>query len=264
MTTTNEQPTSELLPDSPPMDLATGYEKALADAATTIRGKETRLTSDLFLELWSLLARPIHGAHIQTIPATKGKPYVSTGIRSVQVQIDRMNSVLTPFWWRDEVEYHENGKLARVTVGVGNRGEEPLLTRTSWGGVGHGSNLGNLYKGSYTNAAKLAFARIGPGHEVYIGNADLDPDVSPGLAGVQDEKENIGEEIAEKLVAHAWEAGEEDRLRLAASRLAKADIGDCSTEVEAVKSLTGSLTFEQAEELDRWLLERSERKAGKE
>lgn len=164
-----------------PIAEAIAYEEAIAAEATEIRDGATELTPELFLRLWPLLKRPIPGGFIQTVGAVKGKPYESTGIRSVQVQIDRMNNVLTPLWWSDDVTYEEGGKLAQVTVTVhGQSG--PLVTVYARGGVQQASTLGNLYKGSYTNAAKLAFARLGPGHEVYLGAADLDPDTNAEAA----------------------------------------------------------------------------------
>ena len=174
-----------------PVAEAIASEEAIAAEAKEIRGDATELTPALFMELWPLLKRPIPGGLIQTVGVTKGKPYESTGIRSVQVQIDRMNNVLTPMWWQDEVRYEDGGKLATVTVIVGMRGDFVqggdrmplvLVERSSKGGVAQGSSTGNIYKGSYTNAAKIAFARVGPGHEVYLGAADLDPDTNLKVA----------------------------------------------------------------------------------
>jgi hypothetical protein len=51
--------------------------------------------------------------------------------------------------------------------------------------VNRGSTQGNLRKGSFTNAAKQALARIGPAHEVYIGVTDHDPDVDEEAAKQQ-------------------------------------------------------------------------------
>lgn len=151
-------------------------EIALAARAAEIRGDATTLTPELFVKLLPLLREPIPAGFIQTLGVVKGKPYESTGIRSVQVQIDRMDNVLTPMWWRETVDYEQDGKLAKVTVEVGMP-DTPLFSRSSHGGVNQASTTGNLYKGSYTNAAKVAFARVGPGHEVYVGMVDLDPDV---------------------------------------------------------------------------------------
>lgn len=246
---------------------AAAYEEDIAAEATAIRSDAEELTPALFMKLYPLLRKPIPGAYIQKIGATTGKPYESTGIRSVQVQIDRMNNVLTPLWWWDAVDYEDGGKLAKVTVCVGNPSTryegEPLVLRSSRGGVGQGSGAGNIYKGSYTNAAKLAFARLGPGHEVYLGAADLDPDVNEAIAqqapsngaaqGQPADNADVGPGIASKLVDRAWEIPTaKSSLQLAASHAAGRDVGDCSTKKAATEGLAG-LNFAQAEKLDRWL-----------
>jgi hypothetical protein len=158
-------------------------EQEIADQAAAIRADQVGLDRSLFAKLYPLLRKPIPTGFIQSVGQVTGKPYESTGIKSVQVQIDRMNNVLGPDNWCDEVEYHENGKVARVRVRV--QGVDLLIDREGWGGVDRGSTLGNIYKGSYTNAAKLAFARLGPGHEVYLGATDLDPDVHESVAKEQ-------------------------------------------------------------------------------
>jgi hypothetical protein len=164
---------------------AIGAEQQVAREAEGIRGEVTEITPTLLVKLLPLLRKPIPQGFIKSIGAVTGKPYASTGVTSVQVQHNRMNNVLTPLWWWEKVSYHEDGKLAHVRVGVGEYGERPLFTREAWGGVDRASTIGNLHKGSYTNAAKLAFARVGPGHEVYIGATDLDPDVNEQAAKEQ-------------------------------------------------------------------------------
>jgi len=160
-------------------------EQAIADEAAAIRGDAVLIDTVLFLKLWPLLRRPIPEGFIKSIGVVKGKPYESTGISSVQVQIGRMDNVLTPLGWHDVVEYELEGRLAHVTVSVLGVDGEPIVQRDAWGGVNQASTTGNLYKGTYTNAAKVAFARIGPGHEVYVGATDLDPDVHAKAANEQ-------------------------------------------------------------------------------
>lgn len=173
------------------LDEAIRSEEEIAARAAAIWGDETALTRELFLKLWPLLKEPIPSGFIRRVGVTTGKPYDSTGVRSEQVLIDRMNNVLTPLGWWDDVQWFEEGKVAEVTICVGTFGGEVLLKRSSRGGVNQGSTRGNIYKGSKTNAAKRAFAAIGPGHEVYLGAADLDPDTDPDSAnqqGREDEK----------------------------------------------------------------------------
>lgn len=242
---------------------ALAAEDKLAEAAAKLRGEGfDGLTHDIFLKLWPLLRAPIPPAFIVTVGRTEGKPYPSTGIKSVQVQIDRLNNVLTPFGWRDDAVYQEGGKLCKATVEILDGAGNVLLARSSYGGVGRGSSAGNIYKGSYTNAMKLAIARIGVGHEIYCGAADMDPDVSADLAKTPAAAETatISKAMARKLVDKAWEAGESERLRLAASRLIERDVGDCDTKAKAARALE-ALDFEQAGKLETWLDERAE--AGK-
>jgi hypothetical protein len=179
--------------ETPPekMAEAAAHEALIRDMAEDIRGDADELTPELFLALYPLLTEPIHEGYIETVTAGEGKPYDSTGVRSVQVQHDRMNAVLTPVWWDEVVTYFEEGKLCKVTVRVLRDDGKPVFERSSYGGVDRGSTRGNVYKGSYTNAAKVAFARVGPGHEVYVGAVDLDPDVSEQAAKAQAKPEQL-------------------------------------------------------------------------
>jgi hypothetical protein len=99
--------------------------------------------------------------------------------------MDRMDAVFTPLYWGYEDIYEEDGKLCLVTVRVFDHEAQCLVARNSWGGVNQASTIGNLRKGSFTNAAKVAFARVGPGHEIYLGMADLDPDTNTAVAEQQ-------------------------------------------------------------------------------
>jgi hypothetical protein len=264
---------SDGLPQTMPEALTA--EAEIAEQAAFVREEHGGPGIDraLFMKLWPLLCKPIQPAFIQTVGPTKGKPYPSTGIRSVQVQIDRMNNVLTPACWWYEDEYELEGKLCTVKVCVGMRGGfmalGPIVSRSSKGGVQQGSTIGNIYKGSFTNAAKLAFARLGPGHEVYVGATDLDPDVSSEMASSAPEGDastdgTISVDIAKRIVDRAWQVGEKERLRLAASKLVGRDIGDCGSKDKAAKALAGALTYAQAEELDNWLSTQADKAAARE
>jgi hypothetical protein len=251
--------------DPTPQELteAIAAEEKIAQEAAELRDGATELTPALLLTLEPLLRKPIPAGFIKEVGEIKGKPYDSKGVSSVQVQIDRMNNVLTSMWWWDEVEYDEGGKVAKVTIYIGDRAAGTILVeRSSRGGVDRGSTLGNVYKGSYTNAAKPAFARVGPGHEVYLGAADFDPDVNAQLAeqgakaetavAIAEDAE-IGPGIAGKMVDRAFAIpAAQKSLQLAASHASGKDVGDCSTREAAIEGLAG-LTFAQAEKLDRWL-----------
>jgi hypothetical protein len=195
-------------PASAPWGAATDaarYEQEIADRATGIRGEDFdgTMTPALFLRLWPLLREPLHEGHIVHTTAGKGKPYESDGAKSVQVLIDRCNNVLTPLCWGYSDGYESNGKLCKVVVMV--YGSEPggtvLVSRSSWGGVDRGSE-GNIRKGSFTNAAKLAFARLGPGHEIYLGGHDFDPDTNAQIAALQ------GRESKERTSRNGADTGE--------------------------------------------------------
>ncbi len=243
---------------------AIASEAQIGEEAAAIRAEhdDEGLTAGLFLQLYPLLCKPIPSAFIQRLPATKGKPYESTGIRSVQVQIDRMNNVLTPMWWWQETNHDEGGKLCEVTVFVGNRDSDVLAEGSSFGGVGQGSTLGNIYKGSFTNAGKLAFAHLGVGHEVYLGATDLDPDVDADLANVApespDNPSTIGKAIATKLVDRAWAIpSAKSNYQLAASHAADRDVGPAGSKSAAVKATSG-LTYGEAEKLERWIAKKEQ------
>lgn len=209
--------------DLRPLEEAVRVETDIAARAAAIRGDDfDGLTPKLFLALWPLLKEPIPQGFIQSLGRLTGKPYHSTGIKSVQVQIDRMNNVLTPLGWRETTYYEDDGRLAHVRVEVVGDTGKVLTFRESRGGVNQASTVGNLYKGSYTNAAKLAFARLGPGHEVYVGVTDLDPDVHEQTAEAQRPRTNgapaplpasdlpLSDEQRGRVVAAFTEAGVED------------------------------------------------------
>lgn len=144
------------------------------------------ITPRLWRQLRPLLRRPIPDGYISEVTEGKGKPYPSKGIKSLQVQIDRLDNVLGEGNWDWSTTYlNDAGTLAEVEVWVVGGETGKLFARKARGGVDRGSTVGNTHKGTETNAAKLAFARLGVGHEVYIGLTDLDPDVSEEAAEAQ-------------------------------------------------------------------------------
>lgn len=171
-----------------PLTEAILYEQQIAEEAAGIREDATTITPELLAQLLPLLRKPIPKGFIVTTPSGPGKPYESTGIKSMQVQINRLDNVLLPFNWSWHTAYDQEGKLAEVMATIWQGHDEDrisLVTRHARGGMNQASTLGNLYKGSETNAAKLCFARLGPGHEVYVGATDYDPDVNEDAAGEQ-------------------------------------------------------------------------------
>lgn len=170
---------------------AIAHEEAIREEADAIWTKEEwadhgDLNPWLFRELRPLLRKPIPAGFIEHVGEVTGKPYESTGVKSVQIQMDRLDNVLGPMNWGYEATHTEDGKRCHVVAWIGKKAD-PLFERDSWGGVNRGSTEGNIWKGSFTNAAKLAFARLGPGWEVYVGAADFDPDTDKDAAKVQTE-----------------------------------------------------------------------------
>jgi hypothetical protein len=239
------------------LEEAIAYEQGIATEAASLRGDEVVVTAALLVKLWPLLRRPIPKGFIKAVGVVKGKPYDSTGVSSVQVQIERMDNVLGPLGWDDITQYTNEGRLAHVQVRILGESGVVLVQRESWGGVDRASTEGNLRKGSYTNAAKVAFARIGPGHEVYLGATDLDPDVHEGAAA---------EQVKPSRLTHADEGS--PRLLTAEERekvmLAVEGAGYAADGVEMLLAAVGasdpaSLTVVHAFELRKILDEKAEK-----
>jgi hypothetical protein len=100
---------------------------------------------------------------------------------------------------------------------------------------------------------------LGPGHEIYLGEADLDPDVNADVAaagGGGSDPATIGKAAAGKLVERAWEVpAAKGSLQLAASHAAERDVGDCSTKAKATAALA-KLNYAAAERVEAWLVKK--------
>lgn len=172
---------------------------------------EVVLDRQVVQKLAPYMREKIPDGFISEVSAGKGKPYPSKGVSSLQVQIDRMDAVWGLTWWGWRTEWID-GNLAEVTVWIGESEDRALVKRSARGGMNGGSTVGNHFKGTETNAGKMAFARIGPGHEVYIGATDFDPDTDEEAAEAQahtvDDRvaaiaRAAGEHVAE--IATLWE-----------------------------------------------------------
>ena len=246
MTTTKTKPTAQNgKPEAHPLAEAIKHEEEIRELAEMIwaEADEVNVTPNLLRELRSLLRAPIPTGFIEHVGEVPGKPYASTGVRSVQVQMDRLDNVLGAHNWGYRATYSDDGKRCYVKAWVGTE-DSPVFWRDSWGGVKSGSTEGNVFKGSFTNAAKPAFARLGPAWEVYVGAADFDPDTDASAAKAQDgPAENSPErplkpKKAEALSKIIGEAGLSEHLPNKLRSFGKKELTD--------------LTVEQGLELYEW------------
>lgn len=223
-----------------PLAAAIAYEEAIREEAEAIwtadeNAGDPSVEAFIFRQLRPLLRRPIPTGFIEHVGEVTGKPYASDGVRSVQVQIDRLDNVLGPHNWGYEANHHSDGKRCYVKAWVG-QASDPLFVRDSWGGMNRGSTEGNLFKGSFTNAAKLAFARLGPGWEVYVGAADFDPDTDEAAAKAQEgaddqpTEQKLTPEQAEKLQAIVEAAGLKDHLEMKLRQFGASKLTDLTVE----------------------------------
>lgn len=159
---------------------------------------EGKITPELHAALLDLLYVPIPDGYIKFTPPVTGKPYASTGLGSVQPQIDQMNAVLGCHW-RALTHFEDAGQTCKAVVVLGNNlaavslapdgglviGDtaEVLVIQDGWGSHERGSR-GNIMKGATTNALKRVLAACGPGANVY--RLDIDPE----LLGPQEGQSN--------------------------------------------------------------------------
>lgn len=234
-----------------PLAEAIDHEEQIREEAEAVWEKEEWADHDdlnvfLFRELRPLLRKPIPTGFIEHVGEVTGKPYESTGVRSVQVQMDRLDNVLGPSNWGYRADHTDDGKRCHVTAWIGSE-KAPLVKRDSWGGVNRGSSEGNIWKGSFTNAAKLAFARLGPGWEVYVGAADFDPDTDEDAAKAQEAQQLPPDlDLARKLKPEQVEGLE--RAVTAAGLIDHLPMRLRSFGVESLKDLT----VEQAMAVYEW------------
>jgi len=198
-TTTPEPATAETPPAEPESERADALDFAdLRSQATAIQKAHRyrgRLTMPLLRALEDLLNTPIPEAYLHHSAKTEGKPYDSTGLKSLQVQVDIANAVLGGGHWR-LLTFYKTEHVCHAWVIVGNNviqaklsddgeevlpeGADILLARDGWGGVKRSNHEGDGRKGAQTNASKRALAQAGPGSNVY--RLDFDEDLVDGMA----------------------------------------------------------------------------------
>lgn len=223
-----------------------------------IGGEALGISAALLRELRPLLRRSIPSGFIEHVGEVSGKPYESTGVKSVQVQMDRLDNVLGPENWGYRATYEADGKLCYVVAWIGPN-DAPLVIRDSWGGVRAGSGEGNIRKGAFTNAAKLAFARLGPAWEVYVGAADFDPDTDKAAAEAQEAADESGqidtidaERVADLVTTYKdAKDGSDDSAKFA--REMKLKLGSMGVPTPSINKAFAALTPLQADEVEQYL-----------
>jgi hypothetical protein len=122
-------------------------------------------------------------ALITTEPPTEGKPYTSTGLSSLQPQIDVMHAVFGPPHWRLRERELDDGVLdLELVIGndldrpdePGNRQADVLLRHRMRGSHTRGRSHGDRYKGALTNGAKRLLAMAGACADVWRFGPDPD------------------------------------------------------------------------------------------
>jgi hypothetical protein len=129
-------------------------------------------------------------ALITTEPPTEGKPYTSTGLSSLQPQIDVMHAIFGPPHWRLRERELEDGVLdlelvigndldapPRIDAATGEAHQTPaevLLRHRMRGSHTRGRSHGDRYKGALTNGAKRLLAMSGACADVWRFGPDPD------------------------------------------------------------------------------------------
>jgi hypothetical protein len=159
------------------------YDADSASHARLSAGMITQLT-----RLAQTIATP--DALITTEPPTEGKPYTSTGLSSLQPQIDVMHAIFGPPHWRLREQEVEDGVLdlelvigndldapPRIDSATGELRETPaevLLRHRMRGSHTRGRSHGDRYKGALTNGAKRLLAMGGACADVWRFGPDPD------------------------------------------------------------------------------------------
>lgn len=197
--TQTETPATETAAPAPAAEttdtLDFGQLRAEAAEIRVRHGYRGKLTNALLLDLEALLNTPIPEGYLLHSAPTEGKPYHSTGLKSIQVQVDIANAVLGSAHWR-LLTHYKTEHVCHAWVIIGNNllpakliangeevepnGADILTTRDGWGGVKRSNHEGDGRKGAQTNASKRALAQAGPGSNVY--RLDFDEELVEGNA----------------------------------------------------------------------------------
>jgi len=204
-TPTTPDSTHEAFVAWPPAILEDAVEEILEKHGYNDRqstGQYGRLTGPMVRQLARLARQtPTPERLVKTSPPVTGKPYASTGLTSLQPQIEMANAIYGEAHWRWWIEPSaDTDGTYLVTLLIGNHlhdiveitgeGEmrasgpdtEVLVSHTLLGSNPNGSNPANKMKGALTNAGKRLLATVGCCGDVYRFDGDGDPD-DPAAAG---------------------------------------------------------------------------------
>jgi len=179
-----EWPPDEAFQEAEQIKHRNGYH----DRDSTSYGRLSAAMVTQLTRLAQTIATP--EALITTEPPTDGKPYTSTGLSSLQPQIDVMHAIFGPPHWRLHEREIEDGVLdlelvigndldapARVDAATGEVRQSPsevLLRHRMRGSHVRGRSHGDRYKGALTNGAKRLLAMGGACADVWRFGADPD------------------------------------------------------------------------------------------
>jgi hypothetical protein len=165
-----------------------------------------RLTAPMITQLARIaqtIATP--DALITTEPPTEGKPYQSTGLNSLQPQIDVMHAIFGPSHWRLLERELEDGVLDLELVignsldraGHGDQREADVLARHRMrGSHTRGRSHGDRYKGALTNGAKRLLAMAGACADVWRFGSDPDEAHNTPTTGARDARRPSDKQVS--------------------------------------------------------------------
>jgi hypothetical protein len=150
-------------------------------------------------------------ALITTEPPTEGKPYTSTGLSSLQPQIDVMHAIFGPPHWRLREREIEDGVLdlelvigndldapPQIDPATGEARETPvevLLCHRMRGSHTRGRSHGDRYKGALTNGAKRLLAMSGACADVWRFGPDPDEAHNTPAGGDRDRRKPSDKQV---------------------------------------------------------------------
>lgn len=209
-----DQP-AERITDWPPADAFDRAEKVKRQHGYDDTDSPThgRLNAAMVTQLARVAQTiPTPDTWITTEVPTDGKPYTSTGLTSLQPQIDVMNAIFGPPHWRLRARELEDGVLdLELVVGNdldaapqashehGDRGAanaEVLLCHRMRGSHSRGRSHADRYKGALTNGGKRLLAMAGACADVGRFAPEPDEAHNTPAAGARDRRKPTDKQVA--------------------------------------------------------------------